>query len=89
MPNFQLPGSKLLDSQILMHYCTQNNDVSMAREFQKHLSKEHQKRGVVDQVKYRKRGSKRKWIDREYHVQDNADVAQKYVKMYFDTNQFP
>ena len=27
--------------------------------------------------------------DREYHVQDNADVAHKYVKIYCDTNQFP
>ena len=27
--------------------------------------------------------------EREYHVQDNADVAHKDVKMYCDTNQFP
>ena len=33
--------------------------------------------------------SKIKWTDREYHVQDNADVAHKYVKIYCDTNQFP
>ena len=32
--------------------------------------------------------SKRKWIDREYNVQDNADVAHKDVKIYCDTNQF-
>ena len=31
----------------------------------------------------------RKWIDRQYHVQDNADVAQKYVKKYCNTNQRP
>ena len=37
----------------------------------------------------RKRASKRKWIDREYHVQGNTDIAHKYVKMYCDTNQFP
>ena len=43
---------------------------------------------VIDQGKYRKRASKRKWTDREYHVQDNADVSHKYVKMYCDTNQF-
>ena len=53
------------------------------------MSKEHRKYGVIDQVKYRKRASKRKYTDREYHVQDNADVAHKYVKMYCDTNQFP
>ena len=31
----------------------------------------------------------RKWTDRQYHVQDNADVAHKYVRMYCNTNQFP
>ena len=31
----------------------------------------------------------KKYTDREYHVQDNADVAQKYVKIYCDNNQFP
>ena len=39
MSNVQLPGSKTFDSQILMHSCTQQNDVSMAKEFQKNLSK--------------------------------------------------
>ena len=24
-----------------------------------------------------------------YHVQDNVDVEHKYLKMYWDTNQFP
>ena len=37
----------------------------------------------------RKRAIKRKWTDIEYHVQDNSDVAHKYVKFYCDTNQFP
>ena len=55
----------------------------------KNMSKYHWKHGVVNQVKYRKRASKRKWTDREYHVQDNSDVAHKYVKMYCDTNQLP
>ena len=31
----------------------------------------------------------KKWIYREYYVQDNADVALKDVKMYCDKNQFP
>ena len=69
-----------------MHSCTQKNDVSLANESQKHLSKEHWKHGVTDQGKYRKIASKRKWTDREYLVQDNDDVAQKYVKMYCNTN---
>ena len=47
------------------------------------------RQGVINQVKYRKFASKRKYTDREYHVQDNADVAHTYLKMYCDTNQFP
>ena len=31
MSNFKLPGSKLFDSHILIHYFTQDNDVSMAK----------------------------------------------------------
>ena len=33
--------------------------------------------------------SKQKWIEKEYHVQDNSYVAHKYFKMFCDTNQFP
>ena len=36
------------------------------------MSKEHHKKGVVDQKKCRKSASKRKLADIEYHVQDNA-----------------
>ena len=53
------------------------------------MSKDDFKHGVIDKVKYGERSSKRKWIDREYHVQDNTDVAHKYVKIYCDTNQLP
>ena len=31
----------------------------------------------------------RKFTDRHYHVQDNADIEHQYVKMYCNTNQFP
>ena len=37
----------------------------------------------------KKRFMERKWIDREYHVQDNAEVEHKYVKMYCNTSKFP
>ena len=70
MSNVQLLGPKSFYSHIIMNYCTQNNDVSMAKELQKYLSKEHQKNGVIDQGKYRQIASKRKWTDREYHFQD-------------------
>ena len=61
----------------------------MAKEFQKHVSNDGSKHGFIDQGKYIKRASKIKCADREYHVQDNSDVAHKDVKMYCDTNQFP
>ena len=53
------------------------------------MSKDDYKHGVIDQGKYRKRSSKRKCTDRQYHVKDNADVAHKYVKIYCDKKQFP
>ena len=87
--NVQLPGSKQFGSQIIIYYCTPKNDFSLAKGFQKYMSKDDRKHGVIDQVKYRKRSSKIKWTDREYHVQDNADVAHKDVEIYCDTNQFP
>ena len=49
-----------------MHYSTQ-----------KRLSNKHRKHKVIDQVKYRKRASKRKLTDKEYHVKDNDDVSHK------------
>ena len=88
MSNAKLTGSKKFDSQILMRYCTQKNDVSLAKQFQRIclrriVNMESLIRGKRDLP------SKRKWTDREYHVQDNADVAHKYVKIYCYTNQFP
>ena len=53
------------------------------------MSKEHRKDGVIYQRKYRKRSSKIKCTDIEYHVNDNADVSHKVVKIYCDTNQLP
>ena len=72
-----------------MHSCTPKKDVSLSKELQKHMPNDDLKNGLIDQVKYRKIFSKIKWIDREYHVQDNADFSYKDVKMYCDTNQFP
>ena len=89
MTNVQLPGSKTFDPHILMHSCTQKNDASLAKQLQKYLSKEHHKNVFIDQGKYSKIASKRKWTNREYHVQDNAHVAHKYFKFFCDTNQSP
>ena len=65
------------------------NDDRRSKQFPKHLYKEHLEHRLIDQGKYRKKSIKRKWIEREYYVQDNAHVAQKDVKIYCDTNQFP
>ena len=86
MSTVQLPGSKTFYSQIIIHSCTHKKDASLAKQFQKHLYKEHHKHGWIDQVKYSKIPTKRKWTYREYHDQDNTDISHKYVKMYCDTN---
>ena len=61
----------------------------MAKEFKNNLYKDDCKHGVIDQGKDSKIYTKIKQIDREYHVQNNADVAHKDVRIYCDTNQFP
>ena len=53
------------------------------------MTKQYNKDGFIDKVKYKKRFIKRKQTDRQYHVQDNANFAHKYVRMYCNTNQFP
>ena len=37
----QIPLSKIFDSQILMHSCTENNDASLDKQSQKYMSKEN------------------------------------------------
>ena len=68
MSNVQLPVSRKFDSQIIMYYCTPKNNVILAKEFQKYMSRYDRKPEVVDQGKYRKIFSKRKWTDRDYQV---------------------
>ena len=85
----QLPGSVRFDSQIKIHTSTENKDVSLAKESKDHLEGEHRKNDAIDQGKSRKIFMKRKWTNRKYHVQDNASVELKYVKIYCNTNKFP
>ena len=47
----QLPGSIRFDSHIQIHTVTQKYDVSLAKEFQEHLKKNHRKDGVIDEGK--------------------------------------
>ena len=89
MSKVQLPGSIRFDSQIKIHTGTEKKEVSLAREFKDHLEGEHCKNGVIYQGKSGKRFMNRKWTERKYHIQDNADVELKDVKMYCNTNQFP
>ena len=72
-----------------IHTGTQKDDVSLAKEFQQFLTKNHSKNGDIDQGKSKKWFIGRKWTDRQYHVQDNADIEHKDVKMYCNTSQFP
>ena len=41
MSNFQLPGSKRFAYQMQMYTSTQKYDVSLAKQFQHYLSKDH------------------------------------------------
>ena len=89
MSKVQLPGSVIFDSQIKMHTGTENKDVSLAKEFVDHLEVEYRQNGAIDQGKSRKIFMEGKCTERKYHVQDNAAVELKDVKMYCNTNQFP
>ena len=89
MSTVQLPGSNIFYSPMQMHTGTQNNDVSLSKEFQHHLTKEHRKYGVIDQVNYKKRFMEIKWTDTQYHIQYNAAVENQNVIMYCNTSQFP
>ena len=89
MSKVQLPGSVIFDSQIKMHTGTENKYVSLAKEFKDHLEGEHHQNGVIDKGKSGKRFTEIKWTERKYHVQENALVELKDVKMYCNTNQFP
>ena len=51
MYTVQLPGSNRFFSQMQIHTGKQNYDVSLAKEFQRHLKKYHCKNGVFDQEK--------------------------------------
>ena len=46
------------------------------------------KNGVIDQENT-KRFSERKCADREYHIQDNYEIADKDVKNCYNTKQLP
>ena len=51
MPAKKLPSAKGYDTQMVMHNGTHTYDVSLVKEFQKHLSNVAQKHEVIDQGK--------------------------------------
>ena len=74
MSTIQLTGSNRFDSQMQMHTSIQKYDVNLDKEFQEHLTKEHQKYGAIDQKKYCKRFMDRKRTYINYHIQYNSDI---------------
>ena len=89
MTTVQLPGIAAYDSHMEMHTSTENTEISLAREFQKHLSKPTWAHGFLDHGKDIKCISKQKWTDSEYHVQYRKYVLHISVKIPCATTQFP
>ena len=53
------------------------------------MDKKHRQNGVIDQGKLKKLFMESKCTERKYHVQDDATIELKDVKIYCNTNQFP
>ena len=51
METVQLKGARSYDTQMVMNTGTRKPDVSLASEFQKHMSTAERKHGVIDQAK--------------------------------------
>ena len=68
MITVQLPDASTNESQIVMHTSMSNTYISQERVFKKHLSDSTQAHGLIAHRKYRKRASKHKWVECEYHV---------------------
>ena len=59
MATFQILGIQRFDTKMDMHTSKHNDDVSLVREFQKHLSNASHKHGIVYHGKHKKRLSKK------------------------------
>ena len=89
MSNVKLPGSNIFDYQMQINTSNQKNDVSLSKQFQQHLTKEHFAKILSLIRENEKLFMEIKWTYRQYHVKYNADISHKDVKMYCDTNQLP
>ena len=88
------PRLNFLDQSDLIHrlkftLAPGKKDVSLAQEFKDRLEKEHRQNGAIYQLKSKERFMEIKRTERKYHVQDNAAVELKCVKMCCNTTQFP
>ena len=54
MATDRIPGSKRSDTQMSVHTSIQNTYVSLAQEFQKHLSNESPKHVNIDHARHKK-----------------------------------
>ena len=88
LSNVKLPGSNIFDFQMKMYTGNRNIDVSLAKESQKPDKRISSK--MVSLIRSNKKiFMKRKWIDRQYHVQYNANVAHTDLIMYCNKNKSP
>ena len=88
MSTAQLLGAKGYDTHMDMHATTCTFDISLAREFQKHLFSATHKHGIIYQGRHTKMAGKQKWTEREFHAQYYADVAHKHFKMFCNKPSF-
>ena len=89
LSTMQLPGAKGYGTHMGIHFSTSTTDFSLAQELQNACLIQHTNMELLINSNGKKQASKKNWNEREYQVQENVYVAQKYVKMSCDTNQFP
>ena len=88
MISVQRPVAASYESQVEIHTSTTNTEISLAREFQKHISYPTWSHGLLDLGNDIKLGSKWKWNERDYHVHDRKYVSHISVKFSYATTQF-
>ena len=59
----QLPGSGTTNSQMAMYKSSSNTDISLAKEYQKHILEPRRTHGLIDHRKDREQDIKRKLMD--------------------------
>ena len=73
---------------MVMHTSMSNTYIIISRELKKPILDPPRAYVFIGHGRYRKRASKRKWMDCEYHVQDRRYVQHKSVKLSCSSTQF-